>query len=115
MVLCSASTSIQLVLFRPMTTATPFIQRIINSSVESSIGVSPAQLLFGNAIDLDRGILTPFDAADPDGRPLSVWSSALLNAQRVVMEFASIFLLARLSWFSVMALATSYRLFSKVL
>jgi len=70
-------------------TCKPFIQRIINSSVDSSIGVSPSQLLFGNAIDLDRGILTPFENVDPDGRPLSAWSSALLDAQRVVMEFAS--------------------------
>jgi hypothetical protein len=38
----------------------PFIQRIINSSIDSSIGVSPASILFGNAIDLDRGIISPF-------------------------------------------------------
>jgi hypothetical protein len=34
----------------------PLVQRIINSNVNVSIGVSPAQLLFGNAVDLDRGI-----------------------------------------------------------
>jgi transposase InsO family protein len=34
----------------------PLVQRIINSSVNSSIGVAPAQLLFGKAINLDRGL-----------------------------------------------------------
>ena len=37
------------------------VQRILNATVHESIGVSPAQLLFGNAIDLDRGLLTPLD------------------------------------------------------
>ena len=35
----------------------PFVQRIINSSVHSSTGASPASLLFGNQLNLDRGIL----------------------------------------------------------
>ena len=38
----------------------PFVQRIINSSVHSSTGVSPASLLFGNQLNLDRGILVKF-------------------------------------------------------
>ena len=36
--------------------STPLVQRIFNSNEISSIGVSPAQILFGNAISLDRGI-----------------------------------------------------------
>ena len=36
----------------------PFVQRIINSEVHSSTGASPASLLFGNQLNLDRGILT---------------------------------------------------------
>ena len=35
----------------------PFVQRIINSEVHSSTGASPASLLFGNQLNLDRGIL----------------------------------------------------------
>ena len=38
----------------------PFIQRIINSSVHDATGVAPASMLFGNQVNLDRGILTPF-------------------------------------------------------
>ena len=38
----------------------PFVQRIINSSVHASTGASPASLLFGNQLNLDRGILIKF-------------------------------------------------------
>ena len=34
----------------------PFVQRIINSSVNRRTGVSPTHLLFGNKLDLNRGI-----------------------------------------------------------
>ena len=34
----------------------PLVSRIFNANEISSIGVSPAQILFGNAISLDRGI-----------------------------------------------------------
>lgn len=33
--------------------AVPLAQRIINTSVHATTGVSPAQLIFGNAVDLD--------------------------------------------------------------
>jgi hypothetical protein len=35
----------------------PFVQRIMNAAVSQTTGVSPAQLLFGCAITLDRSIL----------------------------------------------------------
>ena len=35
----------------------PLVQRILNASVHKSIGVSPAQIVFGNAVRLDRQIL----------------------------------------------------------
>ena len=37
----------------------PLVQRIMNASEHSSIGMSPAQLLFGNAVTLDKGIFLP--------------------------------------------------------
>jgi hypothetical protein len=40
----------------------PLVQRILNSEVHDRIGVSPAQLLYGNAINLDHGIFLPLDA-----------------------------------------------------
>ena len=38
----------------------PFIQRILNSSIHSSTNASPASLMFGNQINFDSGILSPF-------------------------------------------------------
>ena len=37
----------------------PFAQRICNAEVNSSTKVSAAQIIFGGAINLDRGILVP--------------------------------------------------------
>ena len=37
----------------------PFSQRICNAEIVSSIGVAPAEIIFGAAIRLDRGILVP--------------------------------------------------------
>ena len=34
----------------------PLVQRMMNASIHSALGVSPAQILFGNAIDLDRNL-----------------------------------------------------------
>jgi len=33
------------------------VQRIINSSVHDSIGVSPAQIIFGDSLNLNRGFI----------------------------------------------------------
>jgi hypothetical protein len=50
----------------------PFTQRICNSEVVQHMGVSPAQIIFGAAIDLDRGILKPNVWAEEHGHgPLS--------------------------------------------
>ncbi len=42
----------------------PFLQRIINTSKHSRTGFSPAQILFGNKINLDRNIILPFEVAE---------------------------------------------------
>jgi len=64
----------------------PIVQRIINSSVHSSIGCSPAQLLFGNVLNLDRCLLdTP--TAQPT-TSISEWADKMLNAQSKIVEIA---------------------------
>jgi transposase InsO family protein len=40
----------------------PIVQRIMNTQVHSSLGVSPAQLLFGNALRVDRDMFQVRDA-----------------------------------------------------
>jgi hypothetical protein len=57
----------------------PFVQRIINSSVTRKTGFSPSQLVFGDAVDLDRLIFDSegdlrrleAEAAETPGRPRS--------------------------------------------
>jgi hypothetical protein len=37
----------------------PFTKRILNSTIHSSTGMSPAEIIFGSSISLNRGILAP--------------------------------------------------------
>ena len=58
----------------------PLVQRILNSSVNESIGVSPAQILFGNAVTLDRGIFLPQNVNEEGNKiALSKWSADMLQ------------------------------------
>ena len=51
------------------------------------IGVSPAQLLFGNAIDLDRGLFTPVEPMFESDVPtaISQWAMEMLKMQSELM------------------------------
>ena len=71
----------------------PFIQRILNAEVVESMGVAPARLLFGEAIDLDRSILKPNTAggltqATVDTDTLAKHTKNLIEAQRVAIKLA---------------------------
>jgi len=68
----------------------PLVQRIINSEVIQSIGVSPAQIMFGNAIDLDRGIILDPEQVDDTNKAihLSAWMARMLRAQADVIKIA---------------------------
>ena len=62
------------------------MQRIINSSVNRRTGVSPAHLLFGNKLDLNRGILTPYISVGTQSR--STYISDLISVQDKVLDTA---------------------------
>lgn len=64
----------------------PLVQRSINASVHSATGTSPARILFGDNLDLDRCLLTRM----PNARVLDVsrYVDALTFNQRVIMEEA---------------------------
>ena len=65
----------------------PLAQRIINSSFNSSIGCSPASLLFGENVDLDRCLLRappPAVSTDPND-----YISQLSHNQRILLDAAS--------------------------
>jgi len=62
----------------------PLVRRIINTSVHESIGCSPASIIFGNAVDLDRGIFLPFEER-PFNISLPIWLDAKLKAQDAII------------------------------
>jgi transposase InsO family protein len=65
----------------------PLVERIINSEIHSVIKVSPAQIVFGNAIDLDRGIFLPHFVNDKQMK-FSEYTARLLQAQADVIKVA---------------------------
>jgi len=67
----------------------PLVQRIMNASVHSAIGSSPAQLLFGNAIALDVGIFLPQMRYEGNPVELAEWSEQMLTAQDEIIRAAN--------------------------
>jgi transposase InsO family protein len=59
----------------------PLIQRIMNSTVNESTGVTPAELIFGNSIDLDRGMFNPISNVNEQPIIVSNWTAKMLEAQ----------------------------------
>jgi hypothetical protein len=68
----------------------PLVQRIMMAEPNEVIGVSPAELLFGNMVQLDRGIFLP-QLSEEDNREvaLSDWADRMLSAQRILLEIAT--------------------------
>ena len=67
----------------------PFAQRICNAEVVSSIGESPARILFGGAIDLDRDIFKPnMIPEDHEHTDMTKYVTDLITAQKSIIEFA---------------------------
>jgi len=66
----------------------PLVARIINSTVHNAIGVSPSALLYGNAINLDRGIFLPNEAVDSSDSKLSDWSDRMISMQQSLIDKA---------------------------
>ncbi len=64
----------------------PLVQRAMNASVHSATGTSPARILFGDNLDLDRCLLTHM----PASRDLDVnrYVDALTYNQRIILEEA---------------------------
>jgi hypothetical protein len=64
----------------------PLAQRIINGSFHSSIGTSPASVLFGGSVDLNRCLLSKMPAAVKVD--VETYEGALIHNQRVLIEAA---------------------------
>ena len=67
----------------------PFVQRILNTTVNVRTGMTPAQLVYGNAIDLDANILLPRDEIDLN--PLTATTSTfdMLRIQDELMKITA--------------------------
>ena len=68
----------------------PLVQRIINSTVHESIGVSPAQIIFGNALNLNRGfIISVEDKEKFDSEVImSEYSKDMIDRQAEIISIA---------------------------
>ena len=66
----------------------PLAQRIINSSVHSAIGTSPARLIFGDHVDIDRCILSK-PAKPVEGKLVTDYVDQLSSMQLAMFEAAN--------------------------
>jgi hypothetical protein len=64
----------------------PFVQRILNSNYSDRLKISAAQLLFGNVVNLDRGIFLPFDERPKISKPLSKTMSDMIAMQDSLLK-----------------------------
>ena len=65
----------------------PIAQRIINSHFSERTNISPSHILFGQAVDLDRGIFSaiPESSTHPSGT-LSTHMAKMLKTQSIMIE-----------------------------
>ena len=66
----------------------PLVQRIFNAQMIESTGVSPATVLFGNALHLDRHVFKQMRDPDFVYGDLSKYSEQLVAAQAKIIELA---------------------------
>jgi Integrase core domain len=66
----------------------PFVQRLLNSSYNSRTKISPADLLFGNAIELSGGIFNSTKQQEKTNLTLTQSSSKMLNTQNNFVKIA---------------------------
>jgi len=65
----------------------PLVQRILNATPKQSLGVSPANIIFGNAINLDRGIFLSNIPKKHKKKTLSKWMSDMLRGRHNFLYF----------------------------
>ena len=63
----------------------PFVQRIMNSSVHSATQISPMTLIYGHAVDLNRGLILPYEAPKSG---MGEYIADVINVQRTALRTA---------------------------
>jgi hypothetical protein len=66
----------------------PVVRRIMNSSVHAATGFTPASLIFGNSIDIDRGFLIESTKQPIPDVSYTEWTESLLKTQSTIMDIA---------------------------
>ena len=66
----------------------PLVRRIMNSSVHASTGFTPASLMFGNSIDIDKGFLFHNGNNSNNNIRYSEWTQQLLSSQATLLDVA---------------------------
>jgi hypothetical protein len=66
----------------------PLVQRIMNSSVHAATGYTPAQLIFNNAIDLDKGFLFANIARGNRNQSYAQWIEDMITIQSKIIDIA---------------------------
>jgi transposase InsO family protein len=66
----------------------PLVQRIMNSCEHRVTGVSPAEIVFGNAINLDNGIILDRHPNTDKSQRLSRWMADMLTVQQKIVHIA---------------------------
>jgi transposase InsO family protein len=69
-------------------TMLPLVQRIMNTAIHSVTKISPAQLLFGNAVNLDRDIFLPPMPPPEEARTFTAYMQGLINTQACLINIA---------------------------
>ena len=62
------------------------MQKILNSNHSDRLKISAAQMLFGNMLNLDRGIFLPLEERLVSIRPLSLYASEMLAMQKNLLK-----------------------------
>lgn len=75
-------------------TIVPLVQRIMNAQVLPSIGCSPTQMIYGNAINTDQGIYLEFTKEEQEEMDLSEYTKEMLEKQALLVERARVLLVA---------------------
>ncbi len=66
----------------------PLVQRIMNSQINKTLGTSPASIIFGNNIDLERNIFKPYVDMSSDNLQLDDYLLRLAKAQSRIVAIA---------------------------
>jgi hypothetical protein len=68
----------------------PLVQRIMMAEPNEVTGVSPSELLFGNMIQLDRGIfLSQLAESEHAEVTLSDWADQMFSSQKILLDIAT--------------------------